>query len=78
MTLNYLAPGIRIRYTYRHWLNRKSSVMRSKDGVVVRTIKHRNPLYAQEVAVIFDGNKEESIVKIDQLRIVSAGGTNSQ
>ena len=63
----YLAPGIRVTWTYEHSLNRHSRVMRTLHGTVVRTIKHRNRFYKQQVAVVFDGNKGESIVHMDQL-----------
>lgn len=71
--LEYLAPGVCVSYTYEHYLNNRSSTMISKYGTVIRTIRHRNKLYAQKVAVLFDGNKEESIVDIEDLRIAKEG-----
>lgn len=68
MSLEYLAPGVRVVFTYRHTAGR-SSWLRTKYGIVIRTIKHRNKFYAQQVAVKFDGNKNESIVQMDSLQL---------
>jgi len=66
--LAYLAPGIRVDWYYTHAIG-KNRMTRVKSGTVVRTIKHRNRFYKQQIAIIFDGNKEESIVHINQVRI---------
>lgn len=71
--LEYLAPGTRVSFTYTHHLNSRSTTQITKLGTVVRTIKHRNKLYAQQVAVLFDGNKTESIVQMDSIEIASQG-----
>lgn len=64
----YLKPGTRVTYTYLHHAGR-SSWYRTLHGAVVRTVKHRNPFYRQEVAVLFDGNKSETKVFIDSIEI---------
>ena len=69
--LEYLAPGIRVSFTYEHKMSYTSSTVITKYGSVIRTIKHRNKFYAQQVAIMFDGNKQESIVHIDRLRVAT-------
>ena len=68
IVLSYLAPGIRVEWVYTHAIG-KNRTTRVKSGTVVRTLKHRNPFYAQQIAVLFDGNQEESIVHLAQIRI---------
>lgn len=69
----YIAPGTRVSYTYRHQLNRKSYVMRTKLGTVVRTVKHRKgTFYNQpEVVVQFDGNKTHTRIEMSRIERVA-------
>lgn len=67
----YLAPGIRVSYTYMHSLNAVSKVQRTKLGTVLRTVKHRNPFYAQKIAVQFDENIGETILDINDVKVIS-------
>ncbi len=57
--------GDRIKWSYRHFLNRKSSFVRTKYGVYIRLVKHPTPpdaRWPQCAVVRFDGNKRVSRV----------------
>jgi len=53
--------GDRVKWTYRHWLNRKSFTYITKEGTLVgSTTKGK-------VKVHFEGNKYPSRIKLEQL-----------
>lgn len=69
--LDYLAPGVRVSFSYYHHLNRKSVVLRTKYGVVVRTVKHREGTFFNqpEVVVQFDGNERPTRIEMSRIDI---------
>lgn len=72
VTLEYIAPGTRIIFGYHHAIGR-NRVYREKEGVVVRTVKHRRgTFYNQpEVVVKFDDNKSNTRVEISRVNIAN-------
>jgi len=56
--------GDRAEWTYRHWLNRKSSTLISKRGTILRFFNKGN---TKMVIIQFDNNKYPSRVPIDEL-----------
>lgn len=66
--------GDRVVWTYRHWLNSKSSTLLQKDGTFIETTgKKKNKRYVSgtHAKVHFDGNKHPSVVPIKELKIAS-------
>lgn len=68
-----LKPNERIVYSYEHSLNSKSKTIIRKQGVFVRKVNHPRKYWTifhrQQMAIVMlDGNRNESRVRIDQLR----------
>lgn len=65
-----MKEGDRIKWTYKHWLNRKSFTWITKKGVVLEiTGKKKNVRYVSgtHAKVHFEGNKHPSIIPIKEL-----------
>lgn len=61
---DFFEIGDRASWTYRHWLNHKSSTLITKRGTILRLVNKGN----KKIAVIkFDKNKYPSRVPIDEL-----------
>lgn len=65
---NKFKPGDRIIYTYRHWLNSKSSTLIRRNGAFVRYVKSRKDGKIRECVVQIDTNKYTSTVSIYAIR----------
>lgn len=57
-----------VKWTYLHHLNAKSSLYRTKQGIYLRAVKSKDGVARS--AVLFKGNKTESIVPTTKLKIV--------
>lgn len=58
----------RVIWRYIHHLNSKSAIVREKEGVFQGNIKHTVKHKGKQLAgVLFDGNKRESRVPVDEL-----------
>lgn len=61
--------GDRIEWTYRHFVNSKSSTMRTKRGTFEGLIKHTARHKGSQMAVVrFEGNKRQSKIPLIELR----------
>lgn len=60
--------GDRIKWQYTHHLNSKSTTQRVKKGVYVRQVKDGEFNWTIYALVHFDGNKNPSRVRMDELR----------
>jgi hypothetical protein len=68
-----IKSGDRVKWTYTHHLNSRSSTRRTKTGtyygLIRHTVKHwRKPNAEQLACVRFDGNKWTSRVPVSDLR----------
>ena len=68
-----MIAGDKIKWSYRHFLNRKSSLMRTKYGIYIRLVKHPTPptkIWPQCAVVQFDGNKRVSRIPCCELELI--------
>lgn len=63
-----MKKGDKIKYTYEHHLNSRSTTIITKHGIFIREVKNRNGKSGKCV-VRFEGNKGNSTVYQSQLKI---------
>lgn len=70
-----MKPGDIVRWTYRHHLNSRSSILRSKEGVLIGItgkVKNKRYVSGSHAKVHFKGNKHPSIVPIKEIELVKS------
>lgn len=64
-------PLDRVQWSYRHHLNSRSSFIRTRVGTYHGLIAHRAGYKGKQMASVYwDGNKWETQVPIDELRLL--------
>lgn len=69
-----MKEGSRVRWTYKHSLNRKSFTYVTKEGVLLEitgAVKNERYVSGTHAKVHFDGNKHPSKVLLKELELVS-------
>lgn len=57
----HICKGSKIKWTYKHWLNSKSSTLITKNGILIEYISEKL------AKVLFNGNKHPSSVLVAEL-----------
>lgn len=70
--------GDRVEWTYKHWLNSKSFVHITKEGIFIDRVKHKKRYLAEwnihpKARVKFDDNKNTSTVPLGELKVIYRG-----
>jgi len=65
----FMEYGERIKWTYKHFVNAKSSTLRTKRGSFEGLVRHTKTYNGLQMAIVrFDGNKRQSNVPMSELK----------